>query len=128
MTTEELNDELMNGPMRPTIRRFKIAVDLDGTLHDPTNVKKGYKMGMPIPGAAEAIRQLRLQGHQIIIFPTWADTGQKRKAIIDWLTYFGIEFDDVTSTKPDCDLYIDNNAYRFDGSWDSALGFISRLQ
>lgn len=107
---------------------MKIAVDLDGTLHDPFNVKKGYKMGQPIKGAAESIRQLRLQGHEIIIFPTWADNQQRRKAIVDWLTYFGIEFDDITSVKPDANLYIDNNAYRFDGDWEHAMKFIEGLK
>ena len=30
---------------------LRIAVDFDGVLHDPLNVKPGYKMGIPIKGA-----------------------------------------------------------------------------
>jgi hypothetical protein len=105
----------------------RIAIDFDSTIHDPFNVKKGYKMGQPIQGAAEAIRQLRLKGHEVIIFPTWADNQKRRQAIVDWLTYFGVEFDDITSVKPDADVYLDNRAIRFT-SWEQALQDIDRLQ
>jgi ribonucleotide monophosphatase NagD (HAD superfamily) len=102
-----------------------IAIDLDGTIHDPFNRKPGYKMGQPIPGAVEAVKYLKEQGHHIIIFPTWADNMQRRKAIVDWLSYFKVPFDDVTSVKPEADFYIDNNAIRFE-SWAQTLDFINR--
>lgn len=103
----------------------KIALDFDDTIHDTKNVKKGYKMGQPIGGAAEAIRMLRSQGHEIIIFPTWATSEARRKAIVDWLNYFGIEFDDITSVKPEAELYVDNRGLRFE-SWSGVLDFISK--
>lgn len=106
---------------------MKIALDFDGTVHDPFNVKKPYKMGQPIPGAAAAVDRLQRLGHEIIIFPTWADNEQRRRAIVDWLTYFGVPFDDITSVKPDADLYIDNNAYRFTGDWKQAIEDIEKL-
>lgn len=99
---------------------MKIAVDFDGTIHDPFNRKKGYKMGQPIPGAAQAIKMLRDKGHEVIIFPTWADSQQRRQAIVDWLTYFQVPFDDVTSVKPEADIYIDDRAIRFT-DWPSTL-------
>lgn len=104
---------------------MKIALDFDGTIHDPLNVKKGYKMGQPIPGSAEAIKYLQGKGHEIIIFPTWADNQQRRKAIVDWLNYFNVPFDDITSVKPEADFYVDNNAIRFE-SWAQTLDFIQR--
>lgn len=129
MTITDLKDEVMNGPKPAQPKRqLRIAIDFDGTIHCPNNRLEGYKMGQPIQGAAEAIRQLRLQGHHIIIFPTWADTEKKRQAMVDWLTYFGVQFDDITSTKPEADLYIDNNGYRFDGNWEHAQSFIRTLQ
>lgn len=82
-------------------------------------------MGQPIGGAREALELLKSQGHEIIIFPVWADNQQRRKAIVDWLNYFHIPFDDITSVKPDVDFYIDNNAVRFT-SWASTLDFISK--
>ena len=99
---------------------MRVACDFDGVLHDPTNRLKGYKLGQPIEGAVEAIRQLRAQGHYIIIFPTWADNQKRRQALVDWLTYFNIGFDDITSVKPDADCYIDDRAVRFD-NWLQAL-------
>jgi len=103
----------------------KIALDFDGTLHDPLNRKPGYKMGQPIPGAAEAVAHLQDMGHEIIIFPTWADNQQRRKAIVDWLEYFGVPWDDITSVKPEADFYVDNNAIRFE-TWAQTLDFIYR--
>lgn len=104
---------------------MKICVDFDGTVHDPFNRKPGYKMGQPIPGSAEALKFLQARGHEVIIFPTWADNQQRRKALVDWLTYFKVPFDDITSVKPEADFYIDNNAVRFE-SWAQTLDFIER--
>lgn len=103
----------------------RIAIDFDGTIHDPFNRKPGYKMGQPIQGTAQAIKYLRDNGHEVIIFPTWADNQQRRKALVDWLTFFQVPFDDITSVKPDVDFYIDNNAVRFE-SWAQTLDFIKQ--
>lgn len=103
----------------------RIAIDFDGTIHDPFNVKEGYKMGQPVPGAIEAVKRLKEQGHEIIIFPTWADNQQRRQALVNWLNYFQVPFDDITSVKPDVDFYIDNNAVRFE-NWAQTLDFIKQ--
>jgi hypothetical protein len=103
-----------------------IALDFDGTVHDPFNRKPGYKMGTPIPGSKDAVTWLRKQGHEVTIFPTWADNQQRRKAIVDWLNYFEIPFDDITSVKPEADFYIDNNAIRFE-TWAQTLDDLRRL-
>lgn len=105
---------------------MKLAIDFDGVLHDPFNVQKGYKMGKPIPGSVDAIKYLKRQGHEITIFPTWADNQQRRKALVDWLNYFEIPFDDITSVKPEADFYIDNNAIRFD-AWAQTITDLQRL-
>lgn len=105
---------------------MRIAIDFDGTIHDPFNRKEGYKMGQPIEGAAAAIKHLQDQGHEIIIFPTWADSEQHRRAIVDWLTYFSVPFDDITSVKPDADIYIDNRAIHF-GTWLQTLSDVQKI-
>ena len=106
---------------------MKLAVDFDSVIHDPYNVRKGYKMGQPVAGAGEAIRQLKRQGHTIVIFPVWADTEKKRQAIVGWLTYFNVPFDDITSTKPDADVYVDDRGYRF-VSWEETVRFLKVLE
>ena len=105
---------------------MKIAIDFDDVLHNPKVVKPGYKMGTPIPGAKEALTLLKKQGHEIIIFPVWADTQERRKAITDWLKYFEIPFDDITSVKPDADIFLDDKAVRFT-LWAEVLDFVSKL-
>ena len=127
MSLQDLREEAMNGPKRELPHGLRIAIDFDSTVHDPFTRNKGYKMGIPIEGAVEAIRQLRLAGNYIIIFPTWADSDKKRQAIVDWLTYFGVEFDDITSQKPEADVYLDDRGLRFT-SWDKALVDMARLQ
>lgn len=106
---------------------MKLAIDFDMVIHDPYNVSKGFKMGVPIVDAVESIRRLHQLGHTIVIHPVWADTEKKRQAIIDWLTYFSIPFDDITSTKPDADVYIDDRGYRFT-DWDSTIKFLEELE
>lgn len=121
-----IQDVIMNGPELTWGKPLRIAIDFDDTIHNPHDRLKGYKMGQPIKGAVEAIRQLRTMGHHIIIFPTWADTELKRQAIIDWLTYFGIQFDDVTSTKPEADVYLDDRGVHFT-DWESAMRDITKV-
>lgn len=84
-------------------------------------------MGQPMPGAVEAIQGLKRAGHTIIIFPVWANTEVKRRAIVDWLNYFKVPFDDVTSTKPDADCYIDDRGYKFE-NWKDTVDFITITQ
>lgn len=83
-------------------------------------------MGVPIVAAPQALQKLKEMGHEIIIFPTWADNQQRRKAIVDWLNYFNVPFDDITSVKPEADLYVDNNGYRFE-NWRDTIDFVSKL-
>jgi hypothetical protein len=105
---------------------LRLAVDFDGVCHDPENVAPGYKMGRPIPGAVDAMNQLKADGTIIVIHSVWADTEQKRKAMSEWLRFFNIPYDFITNTKPDCDLYIDNKGYHFI-NWSDTLAHIKTL-
>lgn len=103
-----------------------LAIDFDGVLHDTTNVRPGYKMGIPIPGAKDAMEELH-HGNTIIIFTVWATSADKVKAISDWLHYFGIPYDRITAHKPAADVYLDNKAVRF-SNWTQALEDIRRYK
>lgn len=104
-----------------------LAVDMDGVLHDVNNKKPGYKLGVPIPGAVEAMKRLKNQGAIITVHSVWADTEQRCQAISKWCRYFDIPYDFITNRKPLARFYIDNNALRFE-SWDQTLADIDRLK
>ena len=105
---------------------LRIAVDFDGTIHDPTNVKKGYKMGQPIKDAQIALKELKRDGAIIVIHSVWADTEQKCQAMAEWCRYFDIPYDFITNQKPDVDCYIDNKGYHFE-NWSDTLRYLSTL-
>lgn len=103
-----------------------IAVDFDGVLHDPLNIKAGYKLGQPIAGAVEAMNRLKAQGAIIVVHTIWGDTNQKRLAISQWCRYFNIPYDFITNIKPKAMIYIDDKGYRF-RNWNDTLDFIASL-
>lgn len=99
---------------------LRLALDFDGVVHDPTQIKKGYKLGVPVEGAFEALWQLHNEGAIIVIHSIWANTDQKRQAMSEWLRYFKMPYDFITNEKPDCDFYIDDKSLRFI-SWSKTL-------
>ena len=100
-----------------------IAVDFDGTIHDNYNPKPGMRMGLPLPGAVRAVRELKSAGHTIVIFTVRGDS----KHVKDWLTYYQIPFDHVTNMKLPCDAYIDDRAIAFRGDWEQSMRDLIQL-
>jgi hypothetical protein len=94
-----------------------IAIDFDGTIHDWEHAKPGMRMGLPLPGAVEALQGLKAGGHSIVIFTVRGDS----KHVRDWLTYYNVPYDMVTNMKVPCDAYIDDRAVAFRGDWNQAL-------
>lgn len=80
----------------------------------------------PVPGAVEALRSLRAAGHYVILYTARhmkTCDGNVGKVIarqgattLEWLTAWGIEYDEIYFGKPWADIYIDDNAMRFT-SW-----------
>lgn len=95
-----------------------LAIDLDGVIHNPNDVEPGKKMGRPIEGAQEALENLTDQGHTIIIHTVRGDSQHVR----DWLEFYGLDDYEVTSTKPNADLYIDDKAMKFE-SWPQVMAY-----
>lgn len=96
-----------------------LAIDFDDTIHDTHNVRPGYKMGVPMPGAVAAMQELA-KTHTLIIHTIWANSPEKTKAIADWLTYFKIPYQRITNQKPEADVYLDDKGLHFT-SWEKAL-------
>ena len=89
-----------------------IAIDYDDTLHDTKNIPPGRKLGPPLPGAQQALRNYKLLGHTIIIHTVHSTSSH----IEQWLKYFNIPYDEVTNIKPNADFFIDDRAIHFT-SW-----------
>lgn len=96
-----------------------LAVDFDGVLHDDS--RRGTdpsvnQLGPPLEGAKNAICYLRNEkNHKIIIYSV-----KPPDIIEDWLRYFDIPFDRITTQKPVADIYIDDKALHF-RNWPDAF-------
>lgn len=80
-------------------------------------------MGLPIPGAVKAVRDLKSMGNQIIIFTVRGDS----KHVRDWLQYYNVPFDSVTNVKPPADVFIDDRAVGFRGDWEATMKDVFEL-
>jgi capsule biosynthesis phosphatase len=105
----------------------RICIDLDGVICTLRKHDEGYEKLKPVPGAVNGIKDLRDSGYYIIIYTArrmkthsanvgkiLADVG---KVTLDWLDKYDIPYDEIHFGKPWADVYIDDNAYRFE-SWD----------
>jgi hydroxymethylpyrimidine pyrophosphatase-like HAD family hydrolase len=82
-----------------------IAVDFDGTLH----TGKWPEIGCPTPYSVEAMRQLKSDGHDLVIWT--CREGGRQTEMVNWLLEAGIPFDRVNDHIP--------------GSWE-AYGYKSK--
>lgn len=98
-----------------------VAIDFDGVVHLNHNfVNSSIIPDAPVPGAFNAIEQLRRQ-YRVVIFSCRADSPAAIDAISDWLEVNGIEVDEVTNVKPHATVYIDDRAINFAGDWQDTL-------
>lgn len=106
---------------------MRIVIDLDGTICPIKQPNETYADLKPLPQAAERIRELRAQGHYVIIQTARhmktcdGNVGLAMKKIgkltLEWLDKHGIEYDEIYFGKPNADIYIDDRALRFE-SWE----------
>lgn len=71
-----------------------IAIDFDGTLH----TGKWPGIGSPAPYAVEMMKQLKADGHYLIIYT--CREGQPQTDMVNWLQEQGIPFDRINDHKP----------------------------
>jgi hypothetical protein len=115
-----------------------IAVDFDGVIHKYSEKwKDGTIYDGPISGVKEALEKLS-KNYKILIFSTrnfdrigedGKDQKNQIKEMEQWLNKYNIPYDEIyTGTgKPIAKLYIDDNAYRFEGSWSTAVQDIEKI-
>lgn len=114
-----------------------IAVDFDGVIH---KYSKGWDDGSiydePIDHCKARLQTLS-QTYRIIIFSTrnydrFVNGKFQSNQVLEmkeWLAKYNIPYDEIYTkpNKPMCDLFIDDNAYRFEGDWNRALGDVTSL-
>jgi 5'(3')-deoxyribonucleotidase len=99
----------------------RICLDFDGVIHNPYDRTPGYRMGQPVPGALDALRELS-KTHSIVIHTSRCQSDADFDHVYDWLRYFGFYqyVDAISLTKPLADVYVDDKGYRFT-NWVSDL-------
>jgi capsule biosynthesis phosphatase len=105
----------------------RICIDLDGVVCELKRPGETYDMLRPIPGAVDKLRALRAAGHVVIL-----NTARHMKTCegnvglaiarigqitLEWLARHGVEYDEIHFGKPWADVYIDDNAFRFE-TWE----------
>lgn len=100
----------------PMGRGLTIAIDVDGTIADPSGVDfdradqdpKEFMKATPIKGALKAIKRLHFQGHRIVFHSS--RTRGSKKATEKWLKKHGFPFHHVEMRKFLAHVYIDDRA------------------
>lgn len=106
---------------------MRICIDLDGVICELKKPNQSYSDLNPIPGAIEKINKLKENGHYIIIHTArhmkTCDGNVSKilkrvgKITLDWLEKYNIQYDEINFGKPWAEIYIDDNAFRFE-NWD----------
>jgi capsule biosynthesis phosphatase len=113
-----------------------ICIDLDGVVANLKAPGQTYADVLPVDGAVARMRDLRANGHRIILYTArHMQTCQGNVGMVvarigattlEWLARHGVPYDEIHFGKPYADVYIDDNALRFQ-SWDSIAADGSNL-
>lgn len=110
-----------------------IAIDLDGTLLKHwEGTFDTHKFGEVLPGAKEALKEMKELGYFLIIHTCRTD----EEAVAKYLKEKKIPFDAINinpnapefDKKPVADIYIDDRAINFSGNWRKALYQIKEFE
>lgn len=110
---------------------MRIMIDIDGTISELKKTGQTYSDLRLNPGAVEKIRQLKEDGHYIILQTArhmktcHGDQGQVvakiGKITLDWLDQNNVPYDEIYFGKPYADIYIDDLAHQFTAWEDIAI-------
>ena len=119
---------------------MRICFDLDGTLCTGTRMTPGgtnYDNCSPMPGASSILRELRRQGHTVILQTArgMGSTGGNVGAAVAkvatqtvaQLNTWGFEYDELHFGKPSADLYVDDKAQNALEFWNQQLELEEKL-
>ena len=115
---------------------MRICIDLDGVICRLRQPGQAYAELEPVPGAVEKLRSLKAAGHYLIICTArhmktcegnvGMVVARQGRVTLDWLERHGVPYDELHFGKPHAQIYIDDNALRFD-SWSAIAADGSNL-
>lgn len=84
------------------MKKLILSIDFDGTIVE----HKFPKIGKPLPGAIETLKELKKAGHQLILWTCREDQGHKidkqyLREAVEFCKKEGVEFDAVNESLPD---------------------------
>ena len=107
---------------------MRICLDIDGVLCRLREPGQAYADLNPVPGAIERLRSLKAAGHYLILMTArhmktcggnaGLAVARQGGTLFAWLEKHNIPYDEIWFGKPWADIYIDDNALRFE-SWDA---------
>lgn len=103
-----------------------ICVDLDGTILEYDGWKGPDHFGEPLPGAYEALSNLKAAGWLIIIYTTRGNEEdvamqlKKHNLPFHYINYTPYQPPGSNAGKPIADVYLDDRAIRFE-NWQQAV-------
>ncbi len=113
---------------------MRICIDIDGTICELRKSDQNYSDLKPVEGAVDKISLLRKQGHYIILCTARhmktcdSNVGKvialQAQVLIEWLKNQGFLYDELWFGKPYADIYIDDKAHKFEGSWEKVYNKI----
>ena len=100
---------------------------MDGTICETRKDGEKYDEVKPKPGAVDTLRQLRLDGHYIIIYSSrhmatcnnnlGKITAIQAPVFEKWFKKHKIEYDELWFGKPLADIYIDDKTIPYENNW-----------
>lgn len=105
------------------MHRTTLAIDFDGVLSGLTQWLGSEVLGLPNPGAIDALNAYQRAGIRVIVFSARAHSERARFIMRQWLTQHGVsgaESIPITHEKTLASVYLDDRAWRFDGTFPSA--------
>jgi hypothetical protein len=107
---------------KPAGERYTVAVDFDGVLHSYASpwVNAETIPDPPVPGAIEWLNRIGAD-FDVVVHTTRGGTPEGVRAIYQWLAFNGFcgEIKLVTNVKQPALVYIDDRAWRFEGTFPS---------
>ena len=103
-----------------------VVIDFDGTLASYDGKFEQFKLGLPMPGAYAALADYLKAGYRVVIATTRAKDAIGKQLVKDWLGTHGFnelggpDGFQITAFKVPAVAYIDDRAWRFEGTWPSA--------